>query len=242
MTITARSRGRRPAVGHLSLEAPFVGRAAELETLLGALDDAVARRTPALRPARRCGRHRQEPPRPGVPVAGPVARVERRRSSRVAARRRAAASSYWALGEVLRRASGIGLDDRAAGRRDAAPRRPRPDSRAARAERGGVAGDAPRARDVGRDRHPGQPARARRTAGRPAAITHAWARLLSAHTRRGGAILVIEDLHWAGSALIVGPAGDREPARWPVPARRDRPSRRSSAARSGFMADSRSRR
>ncbi len=35
-----------------------------------------------------------------------------------------------------------------------------------------------------------------------AAITHAWVRVLRAHTRRGGAILLIEDLHWACSALI----------------------------------------
>jgi hypothetical protein len=46
MSTFSRSATRGPAVGHPSLEAPFVGRAAELDVLLGALDEAISEGRP----------------------------------------------------------------------------------------------------------------------------------------------------------------------------------------------------
>src|SRR5688572_23604675 len=112
MSIPSRSLGRDTIAGHPSYETPFVGRTAELEVLLGALDDAF---------------------RDGKPLyvlvdgAAGIGKSRLVREFLAAARERASAAailqgrclatgrgvSYWALGEVLRRACGIGLDDRA---------------------------------------------------------------------------------------------------------------------------------
>ncbi|HET9520783.1 MAG TPA: AAA family ATPase [Candidatus Limnocylindrales bacterium] len=201
MSIHSGSTAREPSTGNLSLEAPFVGRAAELETLLGALDEAVRDGRPRyvlLDGAAGIGKSRL--------VREFLSQARSRASSSAILQGRCPASargaSYWALGEVLRRASGIGLDDRAQDAetrlRDGLARILAPlglsesewqDTFHALATSAGIV-------------IPGNPLERVEPRVVPAAITHAWGRFLRAHTRRGGAILVIEDLHWAGSALI----------------------------------------
>jgi DNA-binding NarL/FixJ family response regulator len=188
-------------VGHPSLEAPFVGRAAELEGLLGALDDAIREGQPRyvlVDGAAGIGKSR---------LVREFLSVARERASAAAILQgRCLATgrgfSYWALGEVLRRACGIGLDDRneeAESRlRDGLARILAPlrltkaefeESLNALATSAGIV-------------IPGNPFERGEPRFVPLAINSAWARFFKSYTRRGGAILVIEDLHWAGSALI----------------------------------------
>jgi DNA-binding NarL/FixJ family response regulator len=201
MSITSRSSGREPAVGRPALEAPFVGRAVELEVLLGALDDAI-----------REGKARFVL----VDGAAGIGKSRLVREFLSGARERASAAailqgrclatgrgvSYWALGEVLRRACGIGLDDRAEDAeqrlrdglvRALAPLRLTPadseDTLHALATSAGIV-------------VPGNPLERADPRIVPSAINKAWGRFFRAYTRRGGAILVIEDLHWAGAALV----------------------------------------
>ena len=201
MSIPSRSRGRDTIAGHPSHETPFVGRTAELEALLGALDDAF-----------RDGKPRY------VLVDGSAGIGKSRlvREFLAAARERASAAailqgrclatgrgvSYWALGEVLRRACGIGLDDRAEDAeqrlRDGLTRILAPLGLTKTESEETVQALATSAGIV----IPGNPLERADPRIVPAAITRAWGRFLGAHSRRGGAILVIEDLHWAGSALI----------------------------------------
>jgi DNA-binding NarL/FixJ family response regulator len=201
MSISSRSPGREPVVGHPSLEAPFVGRAAELEVLLGALDEAMSDGKPryAL-----------------VDGAAGIGKSRLVREFLAAARERASAAailhgrclatgrgfSYWALGEVLRRACGIGLDDRA---EDAEQRLREGVARIltplglTKAELEETVNALATSAGIA---IPGNPFERGEPRFVPLAINHAWTRFLNAYTRRGGAILVIEDLHWAGSALI----------------------------------------
>ena len=201
MSVSARSQGRDPVVGRGSFEAPFVGRAAELDAMLGALDEAISQGRPRF-----------------VLVDGAAgigkSRLVREFLSQARTRASAAAilqgrcpasgrgSSYWALGEVLRRACGIGLDDRAdeaeARLRDGLSRILAPlaltkpdfdETLNALATSAGIV-------------IPGNPFERGEPRFVPLAINNAWTQFLRSYTQRGGAILVIEDLHWAGSALI----------------------------------------
>jgi DNA-binding NarL/FixJ family response regulator len=201
MNVPSKPPTHGPAVGHPSHDAPFVGRAAELEGMLATLDDALRERQPRY-----------------MLVDG-VAGIGKSRLVReflAAARARAPAAailqgrclasgrgvSYWALGEVLRRACGIGLDDRAEDAeqrlRDGLTRILAPLGLAKAESDETLQALATSAGIV----IPGNPLERADPRIVPAAITRAWGRFLRAHTRRGGAILVIEDLHWAGSALI----------------------------------------
>jgi DNA-binding NarL/FixJ family response regulator len=200
MTIHARSVTREPIVGRPSLEAPFVGRAAELEALLGALDDAVSDGHPRY---------------VLVDGAAGIGKSRLVREFLSAARSRAPAAilqgrcpasgrgvSYWALGEVLRRACGIGLDDRA----EDAESRLRDGLARILAPLGLSTSDHQDtlnalAVSAGIVIHGNRLERAEPRIV-PAAIARAWALFLGAKASRGGAILMIEDLHWAGSALI----------------------------------------
>jgi DNA-binding CsgD family transcriptional regulator len=201
MGIQSRSRGRGRAAGDLSLEAPFVGRTTELEILLGALDDAFREGKPRyvlVDGAAGIGKSRLVREfLSAAPSRTPAAAILQ---GRCLATGRGV--SYWALGEVLRRTCGIGLDDRAEDAlsrlRDGLARILAPlgltkaeseDTLHALATSAGIV-------------IPGNPLERADPRIVPAAITRAWGRFLSAYTRRGGAILVIEDLHWAGSALI----------------------------------------
>ena len=201
MSISSRSPGREPAVGRPSLEAPFVGRAAELEVLLGALNEAM-----------RDGKPRYVL----VDGAAGIGKSRLVREFLAAARERASAAailhgrclatgrgfSYWALGDVLRRACGIGLDDRAEDAeqrlRDGLARILTP-LRLTKAELEETVNALATSAGIA---IPGNPFERGEPRFVPLAINHAWTRFLNAYTRRGGAILVIEDLHWAGSALI----------------------------------------
>ena len=201
MSSQSRSSTREPVVGHASHEAPFVGRATELEALVGALDDAF-----------REGR-------PRFVLLDGAAGIGKSRLVReflAAARERAAAAailqgrclatgrgtSYWALGEVLRRACGIGLDDRAEAAeqrlRDGLARILAPLALTKAESDETINALATSAGIV----IPGNPFERGEPRFVPLAINQAWTRFLQSYTRRGGAILVIEDLHWAGSALI----------------------------------------
>jgi DNA-binding CsgD family transcriptional regulator len=187
-------------VGHPSFEAPFVGRAAELEALLAALDDALANDRPRfvlVDGAAGIGKSRLV--REFLTVArdrAPAAAVLQGRC--LAANR---GVSYWALGEVLRRACGIGLDDHAEDAetrlRDGVARILAPleigpaktiEALHALAVSAGIG-------------VPGNPLEHGEPRIVPPLITHAWAQLLSAQARGGGAIVVVEDLHWAGSTM-----------------------------------------
>ncbi len=201
MSIPSRSPIREPAVGHPSHDTPFVGRTAELEVLLGALDDAV----------------REGHPRYVlVDGAAGIGKSRLVREFLTAARGRASAAailqgrclatgrgvSYWALGEVLRRACGIGLDDRA----EDAEQRLRDGLARILAPLGLTKAETDETLNALATSAgiviPGNPLERVEPRVVPMAITHAWGRFLRAYTQRGGAILVIEDLHWAGSALI----------------------------------------
>ncbi|HEU4918923.1 MAG TPA: AAA family ATPase [Candidatus Limnocylindrales bacterium] len=197
----ARQTTREAIVGHPSLEAPFVGRAAELETLLGALDDALGGGRPRyvlVDGAAGIGKSRL--------VREFLSKARSRASAAAILQGRCPASgrgvSYWALGEVLRRACGIGLDDRA-------------DDTEARLREGLARILAPLGLSPAEAEEtlhalatsagiviPGNPLERVEPRVVPPAIARAWARFLGAHARRGGAILLIEDLHWAGSALV----------------------------------------
>ena len=63
MSTTSRSLAREPAMGQPSFEAPFVGRTAELDALLAALDDAVREGKPRFVLVDGAAGHRQEPSR-----------------------------------------------------------------------------------------------------------------------------------------------------------------------------------
>ena len=201
MSTSSRSLARDPAMGHPSFETPFVGRKAELDALLGALDAAV----------------RENKPRYVlVDGAAGIGKSRLVREFLAAARDQASAAailqgrclatgrgtSYWALGEVLRRACGIGLDDRAEDAeqrlRDGLARTLAPLGLTDTETEETVQALATSAGIV----IPGNPLERAEPRIVPPTITLAWARFLKAHARRGGAILVIEDLHWASSALI----------------------------------------
>lgn len=188
-------------MGRPSLEAPFVGRTAELEVLLAALDDAFREGQPRY-----------------VLVDGEAGIGKSRlvREFLSAARTRAAAAailqgrclatgrgtSYWALGEVLRRACGIGLDDRA----EDAEQRLRDGLARILAPLGLTKGESEETLNALATSAgiviPGNPFERGEPRFVPHAINNAWGNFLRSYTQRGGAILVIEDLHWAGSALI----------------------------------------
>ncbi len=177
-----------------------MGRAAELEALLGALDEAVLE-----------GRPRYVL----VDGAAGIGKSRLVREFLVAARERAPSAavlqgrclasgrgvSYWALGEVLRRACGIGLDDRAeeaeSRLRDGLTRILSPLGLSSTDAEEALLALATSAGIV----IPGNPFERGEPRLVPAAITWAWVQFLRSFAHRGGAILVIEDLHWAGSAL-----------------------------------------
>jgi DNA-binding NarL/FixJ family response regulator len=201
MSIPSRSPIREPVVGHSALEAPFVGRTTELEVLLGALDSAFREGKPRyvlVDGAAGIGKSRLV--REFLSVARERASAAAILQGRCLATGRG--TSYWALGEVLRRACGIGLDDRA--------------EEAERRLRDGLARIlAPLALTIADFEEtlnalatsagiviPGNPLDHGEPRFVPLAINHAWGQFLQSYTKRGGAILVIEDLHWAGSALI----------------------------------------
>src|SRR5688500_16463529 len=104
----------QPAVGRSGrpAEAPFVGRDAQLGVLLAALDDSIATSRPhhvLVEGAAGIGKSR---------LVREFLGAARDRASTVAVLQgrclaTGRGSSHWALGEVLRRACGIGLDDRA---------------------------------------------------------------------------------------------------------------------------------
>jgi DNA-binding NarL/FixJ family response regulator len=201
MSIQPRSRAGDPVVRHPSLEAPFVGRTAELEVLLGALDGAIREGHPRfvlVDGAAGIGKSRLV--REFLSVARERASAAAILQGRCPATGRG--TSYWALGEVLRRACGIGLDDRneeAESRlRDGLTRILAPLELSAAESEETLLALATSAGVV----IPGNPFERGEPRTVPAAITHAWASFIRAYTRRGGAILIIEDLHWAGSALI----------------------------------------
>jgi DNA-binding NarL/FixJ family response regulator len=201
MSSHPRSPIREPVVGRPSHEAPFVGRATELEALVGALDEAF-----------RDGKPRFVL----VDGAAGIGKSRLVREFLAAARERASAAailqgrclatgrgvSYWALGEVLRRVCGIGLDDRA----EDAEQRLRDGLTRILAPLGLTKAEAEETVQALATSAgiviPGNPLERADPRIVPAAITRAWGRFLTAHSQRGGAILVIEDLHWAGSALI----------------------------------------
>jgi DNA-binding NarL/FixJ family response regulator len=201
MSSHPRSPIREPVVGRPAHEAPFVGRATELEALVGALDEAF-----------RDGKPRFVL----VDGAAGIGKSRLVREFLAAARERASAAailqgrclatgrgvSYWALGEVLRRVCGIGLDDRA----EDAEQRLRDGLTRILAPLGLTKAEAEETVQALATSAgiviPGNPLERADPRIVPAAITRAWGRFLTAHSRRGGAILVIEDLHWAGSALI----------------------------------------
>ena len=112
MSSQSRSPMPEPVVGQPALEAPFVGRTAELQVLVGALDDAFREGKPRfvlVDGAAGIGKSRLV--REFLSVARERASAAAILQGRCLATGRA--TSYWALGEVLRRACAIGLDDRA---------------------------------------------------------------------------------------------------------------------------------
>jgi len=201
MSSHSRSPIREPVVGHPAFEAPFVGRTTELQVLVGALDDAFRDGKPRyvlVDGAAGIGKSRL--------VREFLSVARERASAAVILQGRCLASgrgtSYWALGEVLRRACGIALDDRA----DDAEQRLRDGLARILAPLGLTNAESEEtlnalATSVGIV-VPGNPFERGDPRFVPLAINQAWTRFLDSYTRRGGAMLVIEDLHWAGSALI----------------------------------------
>ncbi len=191
----------QPVVGTPSHETPFMGRTAQLDMLVGALDDAL----------------REGQPRYVlVDGAAGIGKSRLVREFLGAARERAPSAailqgrclatgrglSYWALGEVLRRACGIGLDDRA----EDAEQRLRSGVERILAPLGLTKSQVEETLNALATSAgiviPGNPIDRTEPRLVGMAITRAWGQFFGGYTRRGGTILVIEDLHWAGSALV----------------------------------------
>ena len=184
--------------GTPSSHSPFVGREADLRLLMSRLDDALAARVPATvvivgEPG--IGKSRL--------VREFVAKAAARRSTPSVLQGRCPAggtgSAYWPVAEALREASGASLT---ADRRTAA-------ASLRRHLRGLLTSDRKHIEDITRalavtagltlSRNPLDDAEPRAV---DAAIRDAWPRYLTATTMVGGAVVVIEDVHWADPQLL----------------------------------------
>jgi DNA-binding SARP family transcriptional activator len=188
-----RSAGGRPA----EPEPPMVGREDEMRAVLSLVDEVVTRGRPRLLTV--------------VGVAGVgksrlvrevvQAAVERRPGTRVLRGRCLAAGdgiTYWALGEMLRDACGIGLDEtgRIAGQKLQARLRD-----LLRAERDAEATVFALASTAAIPL-PGNPLDTAAPRDVAEQLAQAWPRFATALASGGPLVLVVEDLHWAGTPLL----------------------------------------
>jgi DNA-binding SARP family transcriptional activator len=183
------------------LEAPFVGRERELNRLAGLLEEAIGTGTSRLAlvyGTAGIGKSR---------LVRELFAVVRERHPEVAVLRgRCLAAghgiTYWALGEVLRNACGIALDDPAgmagerlrAGARAILAALPLPAEELDRtvfalATTAGIA-------------LPGNPLDRMEPRAVANELTRAWPRFATALAARRPTILLVEDLHWAGAPLL----------------------------------------
>jgi DNA-binding SARP family transcriptional activator len=183
------------------LETPFVGRERELNRLTGLLEEAIGTGTSQLAlvyGTAGIGKSR---------LVRELFAVERERHPEVAVLRgRCLAAghgiTYWALGEILRDACGIALDDPAgtagerlrAGARAILAALPLPAEELDRtvfalATTAGIA-------------LPGNPLDRMEPRAVADELTRAWPRFATALAARRPTILLVEDLHWAGAPLL----------------------------------------
>ena len=190
-------REQRPA----RLETPFVGRERELAQLTGALNQVIDSETPAfILVYGRAGIGKSRLTREFL------ARARERHANVAVLKGRCLAAgrgvTYWALGEILRQACGIALDDAAA----PAGARLRGGARRILAGLGladteidetvfalaATAGIA----------LPDNPIAEMEPKGAADELARAWPRFATGLARRQPTILLIEDLHWAGGPMV----------------------------------------
>jgi DNA-binding SARP family transcriptional activator len=183
------------------LETPFVGRERELNRLAGLLEEAIGTGTPRLvlvYGTAGIGKSRL--------VRELFALVRERHPEVAVLKGRCLAAgrgiTYWALGEILRDACGIALDDPAgtagerlrAGARAILAALPLPAEELDRtmfalATTAGIA-------------LPGNPLDRMEPRAVAGELTRAWPRFATALAARRPTILLVEDLHWAGAPLL----------------------------------------
>ena len=182
-------------------QAPMIGRERELQTMLGLLDEAVENRQPRL-----------------VVVSGPsgigksrllrefIGQGTDRHRGLVVLRGRCLAAgrgiTFWALGEILRAASGISLDepvDSAIGKLRVTVS----NSLARLGARQSDVDDTLYALATSANLNiPGNPLERLDPEQVAEAITRAWPRFLSGIAQAAPAAVVVEDLHWADERMI----------------------------------------
>jgi DNA-binding SARP family transcriptional activator len=189
-----------PPPGEPRLQGPLIGRDAELGVMLGLFEEVVASGRPRLLTvvgSAGVGKSRL--------VAEGVAAMAARRPDTTVLRGRCLSAghgiTYWALGEILREACGVSLSDPlevaqdccATGLRDILGRLASPGDLDATvfalAATCGVS-------------LPGNPLDQLQPRAVADELAHAWPRFASACAAAGPALLVIEDLHWAGPELL----------------------------------------
>jgi class 3 adenylate cyclase len=196
--IAALAEGRR---GFEGLQAPMVGRQSELQSLLSVFEDVLARRSPRLVTVMGqagVGKSRLVGEFASL-VQGRMPEAHRLRGRCLAAGH---GITYWALAEILRSACGISLDDPV---------------EASQGKLQATVGGALRAAAVSGPEVEQTIFAVAMTAGialpgstlaslEPEAVAdelgRAWPRFMSALAGSGLAIVIIEDLHWAGEALV----------------------------------------
>jgi DNA-binding SARP family transcriptional activator/tetratricopeptide (TPR) repeat protein len=206
--------GREPAVVHAvrgwlrhldqppaRLETPFVGRGREIARLTGSLDEVVASRTPHLMLVYgTAGIGKSRLTREFVGIAR-----ESHPSLLVLKGRCLAAGrgiTYWALGEILREAFGIALNDgvtSAAGRLWAGARRVLSGLGLADDELDRSVFALATTAGIALPNNPLDQTEPRAVADE---LARAWPRLATGLATKQPTVLLIEDLHWAGEQLI----------------------------------------
>jgi class 3 adenylate cyclase len=196
--IAALAEGRRGIEG---LTAPMVGRQTELQVLVGVLEDVMASRSPrfvTVMGQAGIGKSRL------VLEFASLAKERFPEAARLRGRCLAAGQgiTYWALAEVLRGACGISLDDPVDVSQEKLQEAVGGALRAA-----GVSGPAVEQTIFALAMTAGIALPGSTLAGlEPESVAdelgRAWPRFMSALAVSGLAIVIIEDLHWAGEALV----------------------------------------
>jgi class 3 adenylate cyclase/tetratricopeptide (TPR) repeat protein len=187
--------------GRVRLEAPMVGRDRELDTLIGLLEEAVETEVPRL-----------------VVLSGPagigksrmlrefVLQGRQRHEDLALLRGRCLAAghgiTFWALGEVLRQAAGISLDESG----ESAAEKLRDSARALLAPLGLTDSDLDETvyalATTANIAIAGNPLEGLAPEAVAEEMARAWARFLTALATRAPTAILVEDIHWADERMV----------------------------------------